>query len=81
VSPAWPTDHVLGDRFLGAGYGAAAVAGTPSINVPIHEAQGLPVGFTIMGRPYSEPDLIAFAFAVEQATKARKPPQFKPSLP
>ncbi|RPI50272.1 MAG: amidase, partial [Acidobacteria bacterium] len=57
VSPAWPTDHVLGDRFLGAGYGVAAVAGTPSITVPISEVQGLPVGFTIMGRAFSEPDL------------------------
>jgi len=81
VSPAWPTDHVLGDRFLGAGYGVAAVAGTPSITVPIAEAQGLPVGFTIMGRAYSEPDLIAFAYAIEQATKARKPPQFQPTIP
>jgi amidase len=81
VSPAWPTDHVLGDRFLGAGYGAAAVAGTPSITVPIAEAQGLPVGFTIMGRAYSEPDLIGFAYAIEHATKARKPPQFQPTVP
>jgi len=80
VSPAWPTDHVLGDRFLGAGYGIAAVAGTPSITVPIGDAQGLPVGVTIMAGPYSEPALLAFAFAIEQATKARKPPQYKPTL-
>jgi amidase len=81
VSPAWPTDHVLGDRFLGAGYGAAAVAGTPSITVPLTEAQGLPVGVTIMGRAFSEPDLIAFAYAIEQATKARAAPQYRPTLP
>jgi amidase len=81
VSPAWPTDHVLGDRFLGAGYSAAAVAGTPSITVPMTEAQGLPVGFSIMGRAFSEPDLIAFAYAIEQATKARTPPQYKPTIP
>ena len=31
LSPAWPTDHVLGDHFVGAGYGMAAVAGTPSL--------------------------------------------------
>jgi amidase len=80
VSPAWPTDHVLGDRFLGAGYGAAAVAGTPSITVPITEAQGLPVGLTIMGRAYSEPDLLAFAYAIEQATKARKAPEYKATV-
>ena len=29
TSPAWLTDHVLGDHFAGAGYGVAAVAGTP----------------------------------------------------
>jgi amidase len=81
VSPAWPTDHVLGDRFLGAGYAAAAVAGTPSITVPITDAQGLPVGVSIMGRAFSEPDLIAFAYAIEQATKARKAPEYKPTLP
>ena len=35
VAPAWPTDVVLGDHFVGGGYGAAAVAGTPSITVPM----------------------------------------------
>src|SRR3546814_2987979 len=32
MSPAWLTDPVLGDHFVGAGYGMAAVAGTPSID-------------------------------------------------
>jgi amidase len=80
TSPAWPTDHVLGDHFVGAGYGMAAVAGTPSITVPIGESFGLPLGLSLMGRAYAEPDLIAFAYAVEQMTKARKAPEFKPSL-
>jgi Asp-tRNA(Asn)/Glu-tRNA(Gln) amidotransferase A subunit family amidase len=39
------------------------------------------VGFTIMGRPFSEPDLIAFAYAIEQATKARKAPHYQPTVP
>ena len=34
MSPAWFTDHVLGDHFVGAGYGVAAVAGTPSLTIP-----------------------------------------------
>ena len=80
MSPAWPTDHVLGDHFLGAGYGMAAVAGTPSITVPVGDAQGLPIGVTFMGRAYSEGDLIGLAYALEQVTKARKPPQFIPTL-
>ena len=39
MSPAWPTDHVLGDHFVGAGYGMAAVAGTPSITVPVGDVR------------------------------------------
>ena len=81
MSPAWPTDHVLGDHFIGGGgYGAAAVAGTPSITIPIGESHGLPLGLTLMGRAYSEPQLLAMAYAIEQATKARKPPAFKPTI-
>lgn len=80
MSPAWPTDHVLGDHFVGAGYGMAAVARTPSITLPIGETHGLPLGLTVMGRSYSEPELLAFAYAIEQATKARKAPQFKATV-
>jgi amidase len=80
VSPAWPTDHILGDHFIGAGYGMAAVAATPSITVPIGDSHGLPIGLTFMGRAYSEGELIGFAYALEQLTKARKPPSFKPTL-
>ena len=80
LSPAWPTDHVLGDHFVGAGYGMAAVAGTPSITVPIGDSHGLPLGITFMGRAYSEGELIGFGYALEQATKARKAPQFMATL-
>jgi len=80
VGPAWPTDHVLGDHFTGAGYGVAAVAGTPSLTVPVGHARGLPLGLTFMSRPYTEADLLAWGYAFEQATKARKAPQYTPTL-
>jgi amidase len=81
LSPAWLTDHLLGDHFVGAGYGMAAVAGTPSLTVPIADSQGLPLGLTFMGRAYSEGELIGFGYAIEQMTKARRAPAFRLTLP
>jgi len=75
-SPAWPTDLLNGDHFLGASSTPAAVAGYPSITVPAGFAFGLPVGVSFIGRPWSEAKLIGFAYAYEQATKHRKPPTF-----
>jgi amidase len=81
TAPAWLTDHVLGDHFSGSGYGMAAVAGTPSLTVPMGESHGLPIGLTFMGRAYAEGDVLAFGYAYEQATKARKPPAFAATAP
>jgi amidase len=75
-SPAWTTDLVNGDHFLGASSTPAAVAGYPSITVPAGFVNGLPVGLSFIGRAWSEPTLIKLAFAYEQATRLRKPPQF-----
>lgn len=81
MSPAWPTDHILGDHFVGAGYGMAAVAGTPSLTVPSGESHGLPIGLTFMGRAYTEADLLAMGYAFEQAARARKPPTYAATVP
>jgi amidase len=80
TSPAWTTDPVNGDHFSGAGYGAAAVAGTPSLTVPMGEVHGLPVGLTFLGPAWSEAKLIGFAHAFEQLTRARTPPRFLPTV-
>jgi Asp-tRNA(Asn)/Glu-tRNA(Gln) amidotransferase A subunit family amidase len=43
--------------------------------------EGLPVGITFFGRPYSEPTIIKLAYAYEQATMHRRPPATTPPLP
>jgi amidase len=81
ASPSWPIDLVNGDHFLGASSSPAAIAGYPLIAVPAGDAFGLPVGITFMGTAYSEPTLIKLASGFENATKARKKPEFLPTLP
>ena len=78
--PAWLTDLVAGDHFGGGSSTPAAVAGYPNINVPAGYVYGLPVGISFFGRAWSEPVLIRVAYAYEQASKNRKPPQFIPTL-
>ena len=79
--PAWLTDHIRGDRFDGGdSAGTAAIAGYPDITVPMGLVAGLPVGLSFFGRAWSEPTLLRIAYAYEQGTKRRQPPQFRPTL-
>ncbi|EGD09034.1 amidase, Asp-tRNAAsn/Glu-tRNAGln amidotransferase A subunit [Xanthomonas vesicatoria ATCC 35937] len=78
---AWVTTLDKGDTFPGAGYGAAAVAGYPSLSVPMGQTQGLPLGLLFMGTAWSEPRLIELAYAYEQRSHARFAPRYAPSAP
>jgi amidase len=79
-NPAWPTDLVNGDHFTGSSSTPAAVAGYPSISVPMGFVYGLPVNLSFFGGPWGEPMLIKLGFAFEQVTKHRRPPRFLPTI-
>jgi amidase len=80
-SPAWTTDLVLGDHFIGASSGPCAVAGYPIVQVPAGFAYGLPIGVSFMGRAYSEPTLIKIASGFEHVVQARRAPRFDATIP
>lgn len=81
TGPAWCTDVVNGDSFSGYGMGSgAAMAGYPSITVPMGFVHSLPVGLLFVGRAYSEAELLGIAHAYEQVSRNRKPPSFKESI-
>jgi len=80
TTPAFMVDPVNGDAFGGASWGAAAVAGYPSLTVPMGEAQGLPVGLVFMGRRWDDAKLLSLGFAYEQITQARTAPKYRVTL-
>ena len=76
--PSWCIGLSNGDSFTGYGmYSPAAIAGYPSITVPMGMVEGLPVGLSFLGLKYSEPELLGIAYAYEQVSKHRVAPVFE----
>lgn len=82
IGPAWVNDYVNGDHYLGGTISQApAVAGYPHVSVPMGQVRGLPVGLSFVGPAWSDARLIGYADAFERATRARRPPDFRATVP
>jgi Asp-tRNA(Asn)/Glu-tRNA(Gln) amidotransferase A subunit family amidase len=82
---AYPTirrkANLIGEMQMGNNCQLASKSGLPAIVVPGgFTADGLPVGVELSGRAWSEPQLIKFAYAYEQATRHRRPPASTPAI-
>jgi amidase len=75
-SPAWKTDLLLGDHFVGGSSSLAAISGYPAITVPMGFIDDLPVGITFFGKAWNESVLLEIAYSYEQGTKHRKAPKY-----
>jgi amidase len=54
----------------------ASIAGLPELTLPMGwTRQGLPLGLSFVGRPFSEPRLLAIGRAFEQVADAHRPPE------
>ncbi len=77
---AWLIDYINGDHGTVGSSSAAAVAGYPNITIPAGYVYGLPVGISFFSGAFEEPKLLKIAYAFEQATKIREPPNFLPKV-
>jgi len=85
-SPVIPEDILTNARvadkyFRGDNRPLSALLAWPALTVPMgFTVDSMPAGLEFLGRAFSEPRLLGFAFAYEQGTKHRRPPSTTPTL-
>lgn len=76
TTEAWKTDLKNGDHYTFGSADAAAIAGYPSITLPMGYIDELPVGISFFAEKWQEGKLISMAYTFEQTNPQRKVPQF-----
>lgn len=77
TGPAWCIDPVNGDASVSPSCTSpAAMAGFPHVTVPMGFVRGLPVGLSIMSTANMDAQVLGYAYAFEQASKAIRRPAF-----
>ena len=80
TGPAWAIDHVKGDQYNFGSASAAAISGYPSLTLPAGFDGHLPLGVSIIGKPWQEARLIGLAHALEQQRGPAAAPTYRSSL-
>jgi amidase len=85
IYPTWSNPpRKVGDMESPAGDNSQIIpphTGLPGFNLPMGFTHGnLPAGLQIVGKLFGEPELIRIAYAYEQATRHRRPPENFPEL-
>jgi len=72
---------IIGEPQSGSTCQLSASSGLPAISMPAgFTDDGVPIGIELLGRAWAEPQLLAIAYAFEQATHHRRPPPTTPAL-
>jgi amidase len=86
-TPGWVTKYFsvdgVADDFLYSTSGPAAVAGYPNVTVPAGFAgpqDALPIGISFFGTRWADAEMLDLAYSFEQATHARRAPEFLPTV-
>jgi len=86
-TPGWVTKYFsvdgVADDFLYSTSGPAAVAGYPDVTVPAGFAgpqDALPIGISFFGTRWADAEMLDLAYSFEQATHARRAPEFLPTV-
>lgn len=80
TGPAWAIDHVKGDQYNFGSASAAAISGYPSLTLPAGFDGHLPLGVSIIGKPWQEARIIGLAHALEQQRGPVAAPAYRSSL-
>jgi amidase len=72
IDPIWGNRRDTGGSSLGS---AAAVAGYPSLTLPVGLVRDMPVGLNLVTRRNDDVPLLQLAAAIEKATNGRIPPE------
>jgi amidase len=66
TGPAWRNDAIIPNRGWGGVSTLPAIAGYPHLSMPAGQLSGLPVGISFIGSAWSDANILAFGYALQE---------------